>query len=87
MHLTQNQIPRSVPKQPQVWDGLESAKIASACIQAHRIAKRVIDAGGVMNFLVSVDPLMSAFGRIFIQRKRVWLGVMGSKFLLLGQYM
>ena len=30
----------------EVWDGLESAKIALAYIQAHRIAKQVIEANG-----------------------------------------
>ena len=35
----------------EIWDGLESAKIASAYVQAHRIAKRVIDAGGSNEFL------------------------------------
>lgn len=35
----------------EVWDGLESAKIASAYIQAHRIAKRVIEANGGNDFL------------------------------------
>ena len=35
----------------EVWDGLESAKIASAHIQAHRTAKRVIDDRGGNEFL------------------------------------
>ena len=50
----------------EVWEKLESAKIASACIQAHRIAKRVIDAGGDNGFLGGGR----AFGRIFIH----WVG-------------
>ena len=35
----------------EVWGGLESTKIASAYIQAHRIAKRVIEANGGNDFL------------------------------------
>jgi len=35
----------------EVWDKLESAKIASAYVQAHRIAKRVLDASGGNEFL------------------------------------
>ena len=35
----------------EVWEKLQSAKIASAYIQAHRIAKRVIDEDGGNSFL------------------------------------
>ena len=35
----------------EVWMGLENWKIASACIQAHRIAKKAIVAKGNNDFL------------------------------------
>ena len=34
-----------------MWDGLESAKVASAYVQAHRIAAKVIENGGSNRFL------------------------------------
>ena len=39
----------------EVWMGLENWKIASACIQAHRIAKKVIVAKGNNDFLGNGD--------------------------------
>ena len=35
----------------EVWEGLQSAKIASAYVQAYRIAGRVIEEGGDNTFL------------------------------------
>ena len=35
----------------QVWRDLPNSKIASGCVQAHRIAKRVVEAGGDNAFL------------------------------------
>jgi hypothetical protein len=47
--LTEDQIWRAAL---QVWEEIPCAKIASAYVQSHHIAKRVIEMGGSNDFLV-----------------------------------